>query len=179
MYLIYPQRVLSSQVIWWQKASCMIFRCRMSEEWLVCVRNKTKREDNITVRVHLSCISSLARINIKHLAVWGEIGPLNRKISFEKFFWPRFVNRTFIYTIQGAGTPYILLNVAQFEDAAISVSTEWLCTCMISEAMIYCFDLYTFISVILNCFVVLCVVLELEWTRRHIFNSCTYPNLCI
>ena len=118
-------------------------------------------------------------INIKHLAVWGEIGPLNRKISFEKFFWPRFVNRTFIYTIQGAGTPYILLNVAQFEDAAISVSTEWLCTCMISEAMIYCFDLYTFISVILNCFVVLCVVLELEWTRRHIFNSCTYPNLCI
>ena len=117
-------------------------------------------------------------INIKHLAVWGELGLLNQKISFEKFFWPRFVNRTFIYTIQGAGTPYILLNVAQFEDAAISVSTEWLCTCMISEAMIYSFDLYTFISVILNCFVVLCVVLELEWTRRHISNSCTYPNLC-
>ena len=69
-------------------------------------------------------------VNIKHLVVWGELGPLNRKISFEKFLWPRFVNRTFIYIIQGAGTQYILLNVAQFEDAAISMSTEWLCTCM-------------------------------------------------
>ena len=117
-------------------------------------------------------------INIKHLAVWGEIGPLNRKISFEKFFWPRFVNRTFIYTIQGAGTPYILLNFAQFEDAAISVSTEWLCTWMISEAMIYSVLICTHLFLLFWTVSLICVVLELEWTRRHISNSCTYPNLC-